>query len=329
MSPVPQVDVAGLGLNATDTLIPVQVFPVPGSKVEFESAAILPGGQVASAMVACQSWGLRTRYIGKFGDDYAARLHRSEFERAGVEAHLFTAENCPSHQSFILIDATGERTVLRRHDERLALNPAELQREWITSAGALLIDGHDTAAAAVAARWARAAKVPVIADLDDLYPGIESLLPQIDFLITSNDIPGRISGNSGLPQALQFVQRKFANRLTAATLGHDGVLAFDGARFLYAPAFSVHVADTTGAGDIFHAAFIYALIQNLPAQRQLEFACAAAALNCTAVGARGGIRPIAEIERLIAECPRHRDDGSLRLKVQRQQNVRLLRIDRP
>ena len=305
MSGVPNIDVVGVGLNATDTLIPLREFPARGSKIEFESAAILPGGQVASAMVACQTWGLRTRYIGKFGDDYAAQLHRATFANAGVETHLFTAPGCPSHQSFILIDADGERTVLLRHDQRLALQPAELQREWITSARALLLDCLDTAAASVAAGWARAAKIPIIADLDDLYPGIDALLPDIDYLIASKDIPGRVAAESDLPSALQVVQKKFANKLSAATLGHDGVLAFDGSQFFYSPAFNVHVADTTGAGDIFHAAFIYALLQNWPTPRQLEFACAAAALNCTAVGARGGIRPVAEIEQLITTCPRH------------------------
>src|SRR5215831_9166129 len=177
MTAMSQVDVVGVGLNATDTLIPLHEYPARGSKVEFEAASILPGGQVASAVVACQSWGLRTRYVGKFGDDYPALLHRTEFEQAGVDAHLFTAPNCPSHQSFILIDADGERTVLRRHDERLALRPAELQREWITSARALLVDRHDTPAAILAAEWARAAKIPVVADLDDLYTDIETLLP--------------------------------------------------------------------------------------------------------------------------------------------------------
>lgn len=305
MSGGPNVDVVGVGLNATDTLIPLQEFPARGSKVEFESASILPGGEVASAMVACQTWGLRTRYVGKFGDDYAAQIHRAAFERAGVETHLFTAPGCPSYQSFILIDATGERTVLRRHDDRLALQPSELQRDWISSARALLVDGHDTSAARQAAQWARTAKIPVVADLDKLYPAIETLLLEIDFLITSNNIPGLISGDSDLPRSLQFVQKKFGNKLTAATLGHDGVLAFDGSQFFYSPAFSVNVADTTGAGDIFHAAFLYALLQDWSTPRQLEFACAAAALNCTAVGARGGIRPVAEIEKLIATCPRH------------------------
>ncbi len=305
MNGVAQVDVVGVGLNATDTLIPLAEFPARGSKVEFESASILPGGEVASATVACQSWGLRTRYVGKFGDDYAAQIHRAAFERAGVQTHLFSAAGCPSYQSFILIDATGERTVLRRHDERLALRPAELRREWITSARALLIDGHDTAAALEAARWARDARIPVVADLDKLYPRIDTLLPEIDYLIASNDIPGLIAGESDLCRALQAVQRRFGNKLTAATLGHDGVLAFDGSQFFYSPAFDVPVADTTGAGDIFHAGFLYALLQDWPVQRRLEFACAAAGLNCTAVGARGHIAPLAEIERLMAAGPRH------------------------
>jgi len=65
------------------------------------------------------------------------------------------------------------------------------------------------------------------------------------------------------------------------------------------------VIDTTGAGDIFHAGFIYGLLQNWPVQRQLEFACAAAALNCTAAGARGAIKSVHEIESLIVSAPRH------------------------
>jgi sulfofructose kinase len=169
----------------------------------------------------------------------------------------------------------------------------------------LHLDGHDTAAAALAAQWARESGVPVVADLDDLYIGIESLLPNIDYLVTSRDIPYRITGNSDLRQSLPEVHRRYACRLTGATLGSDGVLAWDGQKFHYAPAYQVKVVDTTGAGDIFHAGFIFGLVQGWTTQRQLEFACAAAALNCAAVGARGGIQPVREIEALMATGTRH------------------------
>jgi sulfofructose kinase len=300
-----KVDVVGVGLNATDTLIPVAHYPARGSKVEFRSANVLPGGQVATAVVACQQWGLRTRYVGKLGDDGAATMHRAEFARLGVEAHLFTAPGCPSQQAFILVDDAGERTVLWKRDTRLTLRPEELRREWITESRALHVDGHDTAAAAVVAGWARAAGIPVIADLDEIYPGVEALLKNINYLITSRDIPGRLMEEPDLRKSLPALRERFDCRLTAATLGEGGVLAWDGTQFHYAAAFCIQTVDTTGAGDIFHAGFIYGLLQGWPMQRQLDFACAAAGLNCTAVGARGGIHPLEAIEQVMATGTRH------------------------
>ena len=300
-----KVDVVGVGLNATDTLIPVAHYPARGSKVEFRSAKVLPGGQVATAMIACRQWGLRTRYVGKVGDDSAALLHRAEFARLGVEAHLFTAPGCPSQQAFILVDDSGERTVLWKRDDRLTLRPEELRRESIVNSRALHVDGHDTAAAAAAAGWARAADIPVIADVDELYPGVDALLKSVDYLITSRDIPGRLMDEPDLRKSLPALRGRFGCRLTAATLGEEGVLTWDGTQFHYAAAFCVKTVDTTGAGDIFHAGFIYGLLQGWPLQQQLDFACAAAALNCTAVGARGGIQSVAAIEQLMATCTRH------------------------
>ena len=305
MTQLPKVDVVGVGLNATDTLIPLPRYPALGSKVEFHSANVLPGGQVASAMVACQQWGLRTRYVGKVGDDLAAMIHRAEFERLGVEAHLIAAPGCASQQAFILVDDAGERTVLWKRDHRLTLRPEELQREWITDSRALHVDGHDTVAAVAASGWARAAGIPVIADLDELYPGIEALLPNLDYLITSRDIPCRLVGEQDLRKSLPALRSRYGCRLTAATLGQEGVLAWDGAQFQYAPAFRVETTDTTGAGDIFHAGFIYGLLQGWPLAGQLDFACAAAALNCTGIGARGGIQTVENIEKLIATGSRH------------------------
>jgi sulfofructose kinase len=305
MPPSLKLDVVGVGLNATDTFIPVAHYPARGSKVEFRSAQVLPGGQVATAMIACQHWGLRTRYVGKVGDDHAAELHRAEFARAGVEAHLFTAPGCPSQQAFILVDDSGERTVLWKRDDRLTLRPEELQQNWIVNARALHVDGHDTAAATTAASWARAAHIPVIADVDDLYPGVETLLKSVDYLITSRDIPGRLMQEPDLKKSLTALQKRFGSRLTAATLGEQGVLAWNGSQFHYAPAFRIQTVDTTGAGDIFHAAFIYALLQAWHLPRQLDFACAAAALNCTALGARAGIHSVEAIKHLIASGVRH------------------------
>src|SRR5438270_9639888 len=100
---MPIVDLVGVGLNATDTVIPVPKFPDTGSKIEVRSADVLPGGPVATAVIACQCWGLRTRYVGKLGDDAAAETHRQEFSKRGVEMQIATAPGCPSQQAFILV----------------------------------------------------------------------------------------------------------------------------------------------------------------------------------------------------------------------------------
>jgi len=305
MTNLPLVDLVGVGLNATDTLIALPAFPQRGSKVEYREARVLPGGQVATAVVACRHWGMSTRYVGIVGDDSAGDLHREAFAKAGVEARMVTVAGGVSPQSLILVDSGGERTVLYQRDSRVALKPADLRREWIVNARALLVDGYDTAAATEAAGWAHDAGIPVIADLDDVYPGVEELLPRVDYLIVSRDIPCRLMEQTDLELALRQMQRRYGCRLTAATLGENGVLAWDGMELHYRCAFSVAVVDTTGAGDIFHAAFIYGLQQGWPIERQLDFACGAAALNCTASGARGHIAPVKEIHHLIDTGIRH------------------------
>jgi sulfofructose kinase len=305
MTNPPQVDLVGVGLNATDTLIALPSFPDRGCKMEYEEARVLPGGQVATAVVACQHWGLSTRYVGIVGDDSAGTIHGEAFSRAGVETQITCVPGGTSPQSLILVDGGGERTVLYRRDPRVALKPADLKQQWILQARSLLVDGYDTAAATEAAAWARSAQIPVIADLDDVYPGVEALLPYVDYLIVSRDIPLRLMDELDLEVALQRMQRKYRCRLAAATLGENGVLAWDGKQMRHRCAFAVPAVDTTGAGDIFHAGFIYGLHQDWTIEQQLDFACAAAALNCTASGARGHIASVAQIQQLIAEGSRH------------------------
>jgi sulfofructose kinase len=297
---IPIVDIVGVGLNATDTIIRLPHFPAFNSKVEFHESEVLPGGQVASAVFACSKWGLRTRYVGKVGDDSSALLQKSVMESADVEAHWIVTPGCQSQSSYILVDeATGERTVLWKRDPRLELLPQEILKDWVVRSRLLHVDGHDCAAAAAAARLAREVKIPVTADLDNLYPQVEALLENVDYAITSRELPARVCGAPDLFVSLPRMAVRFGCRLTAATLGADGVLAWDGARFHYSPAFDVRPLDTTGAGDIFHAAFAYALLRGDGLPKILEFSCAAAGLSCLGLGARGGIAPLEEIDGFV------------------------------
>src|SRR5258708_38983451 len=96
---IPMVDVAGIGINAVDTIIELPRFPSPDEKMKIASARVHAGGQVASAIVACATWGLKTRYAGKVGDDAFGELKRRGFALAGCKAHLIVVGDWAS-QSF-------------------------------------------------------------------------------------------------------------------------------------------------------------------------------------------------------------------------------------
>jgi sugar/nucleoside kinase (ribokinase family) len=173
------------------------------------------------------------------------------------------------------------------------------------NARAVLVDGIEVEAATQAAKWAHEAGVPVIADLDEEYDGGDELLACVDYLIVSRDFPVHMTGERELARSLRMLHSKYKCRLAAATLGPDGVVAWDGERILRRAACRVPVVDTTGAGDIFHAGFIYGLMQGWELEKQLDFACAAAALNCTGQGARGRIGGVEEILRVMETAARY------------------------
>lgn len=301
-------DVVGLGLNATDVAIEVPHYPAFNSKVEFSAARWQAGGQVATALVVCQRLGLRTKYIGRVGSDAFGQFQLESLRPEGIDLEdVRIVPGCPNQAAYIVIDqSTGERTILWHRDPGLTLGPEELRPEMVTRARLLHVDGHDTAAAAQAARWAREAGLVVTADVDNLYAGLEALLGATDILIASANFPSVYTSETDLCPALEQIRRRHPQlKLVAATLGRDGVLALENDRFLYQPAYDVPCRDTAGAGDVFHGAFIYGLLAGWPTARVLDFSNALAGLNCQAVGARGGIATRAEAVSLMANGRRH------------------------
>lgn len=302
-----QVDVVGLGLNATDTVYTVREVPPLGSKERITSVDHQAGGQVATALVTCQRLGLRTRYIGKVGDDEGGRLQLASLRAEGVDIrHVRRVRNTPNQIGVIIVDQrSGERTVYWERHPRLAVSPSEVDSQAIRSARALHLDGCDVKAAVGAARAARRAGIPVVADLDTAYEGVERLFPFIDYLVASSNFLPAATGQNEPLRALQHLSREYKVPCPGVTLGRDGALVHLQGRYYYSPGFIVKTVDTTGAGDVFHGAFIYGVLAGWEIRRVLDFANAMAALNCTALGARGGIAPRRAADRLIASGARH------------------------
>jgi sulfofructose kinase len=212
----------------------------------------------------------------------------------------------PNQYGCIIVDqATGERTVFWDRDARLSVQPKELKSAAITSARLLHLDGCDVDAALAAARTAHHARIPVLADLDTVYKNVEKLFPCIDYLIASTQFLPAVTGHADPFKVLEYMAREYRVRTPGMTLGRDGALVYQAGRYIYSPGFVVETVDTTGAGDVFHGAFAYALLADWEMKRVLDFANAMAALNCTVLGARGGIKSLAEAEQLMATGGRH------------------------
>lgn len=303
---MPEFDVVGVGLNATDTLILLSHFPAYAGKVPFDGEMLSPGGQVASAMVTCAKLGLRTKYIGTVGDDERGRVQLASLEGSGINLDdVEVRVGCANQTAYILIDrTTGERTVLWRRDDCLRLTPESITEEKIASARLLHIDGHDTQAVGRAAQIARHHGMPVTVDVDTIYHGFEKVLPYVTHLVASSEFPVQWTNIHDPFQALETIQDEFKIPVAAMTLGSQGALARADGGFHYSPAFVVNCVDTTGAGDVFHGAFCYAVLQNMSLPETLELSNAMAALNCTALGARGGIAGLADAQALIRRADR-------------------------
>jgi sugar/nucleoside kinase (ribokinase family) len=202
----------------------------------------------------------------------------------------------------VLVDSrTGERTVLWQRDAALTIDPATVEYDAVTAGRVLIVDCHETAAAARAARCAREAGTLTIVDVEKVRPRIDELLAHVDAIIASEQFPGEYTGHESPGRALQALADEFRAPLVCMTLGKDGSLARCGGVEIRTPAFSVPCVDSTGAGDAFRGGFAAACLRAPEGEVEdaLLFANAVAGLNCRRLGARGGIPTAGEVEQLL------------------------------
>ncbi len=289
-------DVVGFGLNAVDFITVLPGFPSPNSKMEMADFSQHGGGQVATAMVACSRLGIKARYIGKVGDDPWGEFSLKSIEREGVDVSAVTQEPGVKNQfAVVLVDKTsGERTILWRRDRGLLYREGELSREAVCEGRVLHVDGHDIEATLAAVRWAKQEGIVTVMDADRIDEKTGELIRHIDFLITSSTFPMRFTGIEDLPKALVALQETCGG-FVAASLGPDGAVALvDGSPIFY-KGVVIDVVDTTGAGDVFHGAFIYGLVRGWGMDQIFPFANAVAGLKCTGLGGRA-IPSLEEVE---------------------------------
>jgi sulfofructose kinase len=296
-------DVIGIGENSVDSVSILPGYPQPtgpSAKMRIRERHILCGGQMATAMCACASLGLRAKYVGVTGTDDNGRRIRAELQGRNVDISDLVIRDVENRFAVILVDEnTGDRMVLWDRDDRLRLRESELPVDALARTKVVHVDDVDDEVAVRAARLAREAGAMVTSDIDRLTPRTEELAATVTHAIFAQHVPMTLTGLDDIEAALREL-RKTLDNVLVVTMGEHGASALDGDSFHHAPAFKVHAVDTTGAGDVFRGGFIYALVNGQPMDQALRTANAAAAVSCTRLGALNGVPTLAEVRDLLS-----------------------------
>lgn len=298
-----EFDVIGFGTNAVDFLIIAPEYPEFNSKIEMTDYIQLAGGEVATAMVGLNRLGLKTAYVGRFGTDKAGDFGLQSLRDEGVDVRFAEQiSEAKTQIAFIIIDErNGERTVIWKRDKKLSyeLNDAPLETAGIGKV--LHFTPHDTQACIELANRAKQENTIVSTDIDNVFEGIEQLLPTVDILLASAEFPEKLLGIKDHQTALHELKSRFGCSIVGITLGETGSLILCENEFIRSRGFAVPggCKDTTGAGDSFRTGFLYGLLSGAEVEESARMANAVAALKCRAIGARTALPNRTELNSLL------------------------------
>ena len=298
-------DILGIGMSMLDSFQIVDDFPAAPGVTEVSDARFAGGGPVPTALCTAARLGAGSAIIDRIGDDWCANIIRSEYEFFGVSTRDLQLEKDRSSTfgTVLVRKRDGERHIIFHPGNFSVLIEEELPVADLEACHFLHLNGRHWPACVSAAKIVREAggKVSFDGGAHRYDPKFRDLLPLVDILIVARDFAEKLSASTDRDEQLAALLRWDAD-IVGITDGEDGswFATTKGERF-HQPAFPVApVVDTTGCGDVFHGAFLFARNRGDEWASCARIASAAAALNATALGGRGNLATLAEVESLIA-----------------------------
>ena len=298
-----KIDVLGLGAVAVDEILHVDHYPAADAKAQVRRRERRCGGLAATALVAAARLGCRCAYAGVLGTDDTSTFAARCLEQEGIDlSQAQRRDEARVVQSAIVADlGAGTRNIFFDLNNVVGAGDNWPPEELIRHTRVLLVDHIGMTGMIRAAQIARAAGVPVVADLeDDSAPGFAELLGLVDHLVLSHEFALRYTGQSEPARAAQELWQP-DRALVAITCGAEGYWVSKGGQIVHHPAFAIETVDTTGCGDVFHGAYAAGLANNLDLDACLRLASATAALKASRQGGQETIPKRAEVERFINE----------------------------
>lgn len=308
MIPYKTPDVIAVGHLCMDKICFCEDYPEENTSRRVLQFSEHPGGTVSQAMAALSRLGVKTGYLGDFGSDAAARFLHEDCRREGIDVSRcrFHPDTAHAFTTVAVNVRRNTRTFFSYHGKFPPLSFSPEDERYLAGARLLHLDNTDPENALAAAKLAKKLGVPVSLDGSSMAKDNEknwALVRLTDILITNDRFPSRLTGIPDRAGALLEIFRQVHPKVLISTAGEHGCLAFVDGMLRHFPAFSVKTVDTTGAGDVFHGAFLYSLLHEMPLAVGIRFASAAAAISCGAPGGRDGIPNLAQVEAFLAAHP--------------------------
>jgi sulfofructose kinase len=285
-----------VGLSCLDHIWQLERFPPDASRTTATAYRMQGGGPAATAAVTAARLGAEVSLVALHGDDANGRAAREELEHYGVDCtHLRVVPGGVSWVSAVLVAPGGERFIFPYRGAGLIDSAEGLDGALLGGVDCLLCDGRHPLMSRALLEEARRRGVPTVGDWSNTRHW--ELTKLIDYLLVSEECAREVLGRDDPEAALEKL-RQVEGQVVGITLGEQGFLFDDGERVRHLSALPVEAVDTTGAGDVFHGAYAYAVARGESPERCGLFASVTAALSVTALG-RSGIPTASEVEHLL------------------------------
>ena len=290
-----------------DELIYVPAYPPADAKTRVLRRERHCGGLTATALVAAARLGAQCAYAGVLGGDDASQFVLNSLRREGIDVSraVCSAAAKPIHSVIVVDESRRTRNVFFDVENVVGADARLPAKAFIESARVLFVDNFGLPGMIRAARIARAAGIPVVADFESQdAPRFPQLLRLVDHLILSESFALKLSGARDPAAAAVKLWRR-SRSAVVVTCGERGSCFLDGADQSpqHLPAFKVKAIDTTGCGDVFHGAYAAALARGMPLLDRIRFASAAAALKATQHGGQAGIPTLTAVNTFLKQHP--------------------------
>jgi sulfofructose kinase len=297
-----KIQVIGLGQACVDYLGRIPAYPQEDKKVELLDLSIQTGGPASTALVFLSRLGIHTSFIGSISDDFFGKEIIKGLQKAGVDITcLKITPGYTSQFAFIAIsESSGNRNIFWTRGDVPFLTPDDVVLDPFQNVRILHLDSLMINASLEAAKQAQNRNIKVVMDAGTMREGSLDLIAMVDVLIASEDFAIPLVGDTATPEDRLNVLKQYCSGDIVITLGIKGSIGSNKQHdIVHQRAFYVKAADTTGAGDVYHGAYIYGLLNEWDMPQCMRFASAAAALSCTEIGAGKKISTLHEIQSLI------------------------------